>query len=121
MCFVVQLALFMGASLITWLLCHGLHAPLWAGGVGAGVFFVAAWIAYLRYQSAHLDFWCPWDEGLPRAMRMGNAFLPAIGVFCMIIFLMPTFRAAREKALAKRQHTEARRERGVTVPHARSR
>lgn len=121
MCFLIQVGLFGGASLITWVICGIAHAPLWAGCAGAAIFFLATWITYLHYQRRHPDFWCPWDDGLPREMRMVNAFVPAIGVFCAVLFLVPIFQKAKDKALAARQKVEARRGHGIITPYARPR
>ena len=106
MCFLVQLLLFSGATGVACSIHVVLGAPYWTGGLGGILFFIAAWVGYLKYQCAHPDWWAPWDSGLHQVTRMVNAFFPAFAIFLAAVVLFPTFVEARQKALKRQQRQQ---------------
>jgi zinc transporter ZupT len=121
MCFLLQVCLFLAASLVLWLISGLLHAPLWLGGIGGGVVLVVAWFGYLVFQARHPDWWAPWDDGLPQEMRMTNAFVPVWMVFVLLLLFIPTAPQVRQQALARHrkvQRIEQRRKIESYAPSA---
>jgi hypothetical protein len=97
-------ALIFGLACLTVLLVIAvLHAPVWVGVVAGLISFPCMWLVYLVWQSCRPNWWAPWDEGLPQADRMLDAFMPAFITFCLLLMLLPEFLTAREKALRNRQ------------------
>ena len=108
MCFLFQTLLFVGAAASAETAHALLNAPLWAAGVSGFAFLVVAWIGYLRYQFKHPQWYPPWDEGLPQSSQMLNAFVPVVGIFLLVLFLVPVFQKAARNAGHRRVRTHRR-------------
>ncbi len=106
MCFLLQTLLLVGASAIVFLVAGVAHLPLWLGAVGAFALLAAAWFAYLVYQTKNPEWWPPWDEGLPKEMRMLNVFVPVAMILVLGLIVVPVFQKARQKATERRLRTE---------------
>ena len=112
MILLIQAALGAMVILVNYLVIGVFGGPWWLGFILTIFSLCMAWFSYLIYQAKHPDWWPPWDEGLPKEMRMINAFVPIFIIYVLCLIMLPVF----ERAKRNRERRQKQQAPAVVIP-----